>query len=378
MLTRSQETAFIRIMCWYKAKTSKLFRLGGPAGSGKSYLIKLIAEEIGMDDCLLITPTGKASTNLIKAGLTSHTIHSRIYEPIVKKTKVKSESTEDENNSNDAVTKVQEVVTYKLLPSDALAKYKLFIIDEGSMVGEKLLADIMTFDKPILFVGDPNQLTPVNDESVFTDCDYYLTDIVRQSQDSPVIWLSQQILNGSIPLGEFGNSQVRRTEATPDELRYADEVLTDTNASRNKLNNTMRYLSSSIHRYDPLFVVGDKIICRTNQDLKSDLGFTLTNGAQGIITRINQPHRAVPEYDVVMTSTDLGNFKFRGTPNAESLSREGQIAKIEYAYAITVHLSQGSEWDNVIYVSTRHPAKSALYTAVTRAKNSVLVTLPEY
>ena len=378
MLTRSQETAFLRIIVWYKTKTSKVFRLGGPAGSGKSYLIKLIAEKIGMDDCLLITPTGKASTNLIKAGLTAHTIHSRIYEPIIQKNKVKSESTKDENTSNDEVTKVQEVVTYKLLPPDALDKYKLFIIDEGSMVGEKLLADIMTFGKPILLVGDPNQLTPVNDESVFTDCDYYLTDIVRQSQDSPVIWLSQQILNGSIPLGEFGNSQVRRTEATPDELRYADEVLTDTNASRNKLNNDMRPLYVAAHFYDPLFVVGDKIICRTNQDLKSDLGFTLTNGAQGIITRINQLHKVVPEYDVVMTSTELGNFKFRGTSDASLISRDVPMAKIEYAYAITVHLSQGSEWDNVIYVVSKYPTRSALYTAVTRAKNSVLVTLPKY
>ena len=109
MLTRSQETAFLRIMCWYKAKTSKLFRLGGPAGSGKSYLIKLIAEEVGMDDCLLITPTGKASTNLIKAGLTAHTIHSRIYEPIINKNKVKSAATKDENTSNAEAIKVQEI-----------------------------------------------------------------------------------------------------------------------------------------------------------------------------------------------------------------------------------------------------------------------------
>ena len=68
-LTLSQEVAFKRIMSWYNNRESDVFKLGGPAGSGKSYLIALVAEQIGIENCLLITPTGKAANNLIKASL---------------------------------------------------------------------------------------------------------------------------------------------------------------------------------------------------------------------------------------------------------------------------------------------------------------------
>ena len=72
-LTNSQEIAYQRIMSWYRNKESDVFKLGGPAGSGKSYLISLVADAIGVDNCLLITPTGKAANNLIKASLPAHT-----------------------------------------------------------------------------------------------------------------------------------------------------------------------------------------------------------------------------------------------------------------------------------------------------------------
>ena len=80
-MTAGQETACEHIFQWFDNKESKVFRLGGPAGSGKSWLIPLIAEHVGMDSCLFMTPTGKAANRLIKAGLTAHTIHSQIYQP---------------------------------------------------------------------------------------------------------------------------------------------------------------------------------------------------------------------------------------------------------------------------------------------------------
>ena len=403
MLTLSQETAFHRIMSWYNTGISKVFRLGGPAGSGKSYLIKLIAEEVGMSKCLLITPTGKASNNLIKSGLHSHTIHSQIYtassedkikvrgdlEALIDDLSNMSDEELDElEKSGELQRRAEHIhkptiydvnnVEYTLNEPETLEKYQLFIIDEGSMVGDKLLADIMSFNKPVLLVGDPHQLQPVNDVSVFTECDFYLTDIVRQAQGSPVIWLSQQILNGSIPTGAFGTSQVRHGEATLDELRYADEVLTDTNAARDRLNQKIRPLYIPMRELCEPFAIGDKIICRTNQDLKSDAGFVLTNGAQGYLTKLKSISDDRLVYSIVMSSLELGNFSFRGTQRPELFRRDERPAKLELAYAITVHLSQGSEWDNVIYAVSKKLTKSALYTAITRARNSVLVTLPNY
>lgn len=385
MLTNSQEIAYKRIMDWYKNKTSPIFRLGGPAGSGKSYLIRMIAESVGLTSCKLMTPTGKASNNLIKAGLSSHTIHSQIYR--VKSQEVEKEpETEDgnplenllaalKNSEQNNSTYDTESAEFVLKDPSAFYGTPLFIIDEGSMVGQRLLNDILSFNVPVLLVGDPNQLPPVNDNSVYKTCDYYLNEIVRQASGSPVIWLSQQVLTGNLTLGNFGTSQVRKTPATDDELKFADEVLTDTNISRSDLNSRIRKLTMDLRSLNSQFSVGDKIICRTNTDIASSEGFVLTNGAQGKIQKIKHTMHKGQLIDVVMETDELGDFSFIGTSVPEKFPSRLRPPKIEYGYALTVHLSQGSEWNNVIYRVTGRLSKSALYTAVTRAKNSVLVIL---
>ena len=104
-MTNGQETAYSYIMDWYKNRSSLVYRLGGPAGSGKSWLIRLIAEAVGRDKCLLMTPTGKASNNLIKSGLESHTIHSQIY-----RVKRNSEEPEDDGAA-DSVESLMQYLT---------------------------------------------------------------------------------------------------------------------------------------------------------------------------------------------------------------------------------------------------------------------------
>lgn len=384
-LTAGQETARRLVCRWFDRNESMLFRLGGPAGSGKSWLIPLIAEHVGIDKCLFMTPTGKAANRLIKAGLEAHTIHSQIYKVVTPKSN-RSESdmgvTEHIQhvlNYNSAAEpkngpEEEYSVEYKLKSSDSFKNVQLFIIDEGSMVGEKLLTDVMSFGVPILLVGDPNQLKPVNDESVFDKCDYYLTEIVRQAQDSPVIWLSQQILKGSLSVGTFGTCQVRSGGVADSEFAYADQVLTDTNKTRYSLNTYMRNLHFN-RQVRKQFVEGDKIICRTNSIITSDAGFALTNGAQGVINKIMESNEKDALIRCVMGTDELGAFTFIGTAHPERFAPEIRPPKIEHAYAITVHLSQGSEWDNVIYVASGFRSKSSLYTAITRAKQSVLVAL---
>lgn len=385
-MTSGQETAYKHICQWYDEKLSMVFRLGGAAGTGKSWLIPLIAEHVGSRYCLFMTPTGKAANRLIKSGIDAHTIHSQIYQPAnpIAASRIKDMSVTDIYERFSAYTasdhKEEEdaVYEYKLKSPESFYKMKLFIIDEASMVGKQLLADLLTFNVPILLVGDPNQLDPINDETVFDKCDYYLTEIVRQSYNSPVIWLSQQILSGALPNGMFGNCQVRTGGISDNEFFYANQVLTDTNATRDSLNKYMRLLQFNGKRQRNLFVEGDKIICRTNSLITSDLGFSLTNGAQGTIKTIMRSEDRGSLITCSMHTDELGNFDFVGTAFPERFSPECRPPKIEYAYAITVHLSQGSEWDNVIYVlNRRFYTKSGMYTAVTRAKHSVLVAITE-
>ena len=384
-LTAGQETARRLVCRWFDRNESMLFRLGGPAGSGKSWLIPLIADHVGIDKCLFMTPTGKAANRLIKAGLEAHTIHSQIYKIVTPKPTRPESDTEFTdhiqhilNYSSTAEYKGDSEnecsVEYKLKSPDSFKNVQLFIIDEGSMVGEKLLTDVMSFGVPTLLVGDPNQLKPVNDESVFDKCDYYLTEIVRQAQDSPVIWLAQQVLNGSLSVGTFGTCQVRNGGVADSEFAYADQVLTDINKTRSSLNTYMRNLHFN-RQVRKQFIEGDKIICRTNSIITSDAGFALTNGAQGVINKIMESDEKDALIRCVMGTDELGAFTFIGTAHPERFAPEIRPPKIEHAYAITVHLSQGSEWDNVIYVASGYRRKSSLYTAITRAKQSVLVAL---
>lgn len=383
MMTRSQETAFQLFKHWYDNKESMVFKLGGPAGSGKSWLIAQMAEYVGFDNCLMMTPTGKASNNLIKAGLEAHTIHSQIY--VNPNRKASEDDTDDMESSIREYRQAMEYhqiyapyeYKYKLKPRSKLAPFQLFIVDEGSMVGGKLLADILSFNVPVLLVGDPNQLQPVNDTSVFDKCDYYLTEIVRQAQDSPVIWLSQQILARHIPLGVFGTCQVRQGGISDEEFMYADQVLADTNTVRSDLNTYLRnlYFKGSTEHTRLPFIRNDKIICRTNSTIVSSSGFALTNGAQGTISNIYHTDLSGTFLDILMDGADLGMFHYKCTAHPEYFKPEKRPPKIEHAYAITVHLSQGSEWNNVIYVVSNGGGRSSLYTAITRAKQGVLVTI---
>jgi len=371
MLTNGQEEARRLILRWIDSK-GPLFRLGGPAGSGKSYLIPIIAEEVGLDKCVLMTPTGKVANNLLKAGLEARTIHSCIY-------RAKREEIEDEEilSPSPEVEYEEEEIHFYLKPSDAYADKKLFIIDEGSMVGGKLLRDLMSFNVPILMVGDPNQLRPVNDVSVYVQCDYYLSEIVRQAQDSPIIWLSQQILTGNIRPGSAGNCMVRVGPVSDQELMYADVVLADTNKARSELNRRLRHLMlSNIDETDPLswVVEGDTIICRTNMlDVASSEGFMLTNGTLGKVKSIE--HITPYSAQLTLASDELGTYKFAGTMTPLKFPRKARPPVIELGYALTVHLSQGSEWPNVIYQAGMTKDKRAMYTAVTRAKQSLLLAI---
>lgn len=385
-LTASQETAFKRIMDWYKNKESSVFKLGGPAGSGKSYLIALVAEAVGVERCLLITPTGKAANNLIKAALPARTIHSQIYHvqsedgiggldfDSVDGDGFKTLAALLEQNSQNGAT-YDEKITRFCLKEELDPRYELIIIDEGSMVGGNLLKDVMSFGIPVLLVGDPNQLPPVNDTTVFTHCDYYLEEIVRQAQGSPVIYLSQEVLRGHVSVGVYGSCMIRKGPVSDEELCFADIVLTDTNISRSNLNDRMRKLALDFRAQAKPVSIGDRIICRTNTNIVSSEGFSLTNGAQGIIRKIKHTNSSYSLIDLVMSTPDLGEYSFIGTTRPELFPAQLRPPKVEYGYALTVHLSQGSEWPNVIYQQSSFIKKSAMYTAITRAKESVLIAL---
>jgi exodeoxyribonuclease V len=135
-----QQDAALRAAAeWLKRGEPKLFRLFGFAGTGKTTLAKKIAEDI--DGVVAFAAfTGKAALVMRSRGCAdARTIHSLIYRA--------------------SETETGELI-FVLNEDSAVARSKLVIIDECSMVDAELGRDLLSFGKPVLVLGDPGQLPP--------------------------------------------------------------------------------------------------------------------------------------------------------------------------------------------------------------------------
>src|SRR5213075_28224 len=123
----------------------------------------------------------------------------------------------------------QETPTFELWDEAPASKAKLIIIDECSMVDAELARDLMSFGVPLLVLGDPAQLPPIQGGGFFTgtEPDAMLTEVHRQAQDDPIVRMSMDIREGrELEIGRHGESEVvPRSELDPDRVMSADQVL---------------------------------------------------------------------------------------------------------------------------------------------------------
>ena len=105
---------------------------------------------------------------------------------------------------------------------------KLIVVDEGGMIPETMGNDILSFGLPVLVLGDKHQLPPVMGRPIFlTKPDAFLTEIMRQQKDSPIIYLSQLAMYGiEIPYGTYGECRViRKHELTDEDLASSEMII---------------------------------------------------------------------------------------------------------------------------------------------------------
>src|SRR6478736_5211931 len=229
--TPHQQQALTVVAEWLKSKpgsngTQQVFRLFGYAGTGKTTLARHIADEAD-GEVKFAAFTGKAASVMRGKGCRdASTIHSLIYR---------------------ARESGEEIPSFDLYDEAPASKADLIIIDECSMVDAELGRDLLSFGVPVLVLGDPAQLPPVQGGGFFTEGepDAMLTEVHRQAVDDPIVRLSMQVRNGErLALGEYGlTSVVQRSDFDPQRALETDQILVGRNATRRAYNTRLRELN---------------------------------------------------------------------------------------------------------------------------------------
>lgn len=415
-MTDTQSAGIKKIIAWYKqcqsemaAKkplTQQIFRLFGFAGCGKSTLLKYAEMELG-DICTLRAAfTGKAARVMTQKGTPATTIHSLCYkvsEPskeAIDKAKMElfklREAGPGESDvmlwramirTREEAIKEMHRPTFVLNSEGPVRDADLIVLDEVSMVNETMAADLMSFGKPILVLGDPGQLPPIKGEGAFTQAipDVMLTEIHRQAEGSAIIRLATMAREGKfIPFGTYSDTvyKMHKSDLGPEDLLQADQVLCGMNATRLMLNNAMRKAAgrTSILPQDS----DEKIICLRNQN---DIG--LVNGSFLTLKDIEDTDEYKIRADIETDDgTDVGRrsiYKGNFLDHVEFDKDRAQkdhwhkkgLVEATFGSAITVHKAQGSGWKNIVWwddgFGRGEDRNKHAYTAITRAEDGLLI-----
>lgn len=394
-LSNEQIYAIYDLETWWNSLSSQVFEISGSPGTGKTTLILYFIEKLGLslDEVLFVAYTGKAATQMARNGLPGKTIMSVIYDYVKVAARDENGNMIYINNTN----KVKKVGKFQLKEKIG-KKAKLIVVDEAGMVNEAIGKDLLSFGIPVIALGDLNQLPPVFGKSFFLkNPNVILNQIMRQKEGDPIIWLSQQILHGKkIGMGVYGKSAViSKKDLTDRHFTQSDIVLTATNRLRWNVN---QYFRENLRGYKKLDIphIGEKVICRKNNWSKCiENGIYMTNGMTGFVEDVykesfNGKTLSIdfrPDFLTRSYRNVKFDYKHMYTPPSSLLENPEEqsdinpyIDKMEYAYAITTHSSQGSQYSNVLFLKedamrTKEDNKRLFYTAVTRAIDSVTIVI---
>ncbi len=281
------------------------------------------------------------------------------------------------------------------------------IIDELSMVDIVLFAsllDALPIGCRLVMVGDSDQLPPVGAGNVLHDMInskvlpvVELKEVFRQAMESLIVTNAHKIVNGEFPeitrtdkdfffLERNAPIVAAKTvtelcsERLPKAYKYSPtddiQVLCPSRKGEAGTVNLNRLLQAAINppaRYkrehafgQRVFREGDKLMqTKNNYNIPwsgSDKdGLGVFNGDIGILDKIDEvAHTLYIKFD-----DKLAEYPFEGS------------SELEHAYAVTVHKSQGNEFDAVVMPVTgvveQLAYRNLLYTAVTRAKKLIVL-----
>lgn len=360
--------------------------ISGYAGTGKSTLIKFIISALGIDPerVAYIAYTGKAAQVLRNKGCpTAMTAHRLLYKSL--------------QRADGTFIHIPR----ELLNSDC----DIVVVDEVSMLPKQMWELLLSHNVYVIACGDPGQLPPIGEENGILDHPHiFLDEIMRQAAESEIIRLSADIRAGKIIKPYKGSeiNVVRQRDLCDGMFTWADQILCGKNITRHTMNNYYRNM-----RYGediPAPIVGDKVIClKNNWDKITATGDALVNGTIGTIEEIAtypnpwlNPMCIIDFAPETIDETDFRDQAFHellmdyklittkeATVNKENFRifpKQLRPEQFDYGYCITVHKSQGSEYDKVLVleeVLKKADHARWLYTAVTRSAKKLTLVLKD-
>ncbi len=432
--TLEQKCALLEMSHFIKQDNTKdFFILSGAAGTGKTSITTALIGYLNHKAVFynIAAPTGRAARILGRKSKTvNSTIHSLIYN-----TKPNPET--------------GEVVF--VLKTNTVSDFSIFIIDEASMISSKtqnetgslfkssnsLLSDLISYVKSgnssnkIIFMGDRNQLPPVNENESMALCEEYLTnrfslvgtsqlltEVKRQEDGSYVLKNAISIREGiennlsKVPLQDIPKYSIRSASQT-----YVQEFLANGNDAVVSIGAT--------HNMNTLFnkLVREKIYgCSVKLIEKDDLllvvqtwkrnGFQLYSGDHLTVLEVDLnaielvaglhfvpvkllsaslegKREEIEDYLLLDSILNPGGLKmeqenklrherftknkvYRASGNTSDDRYVGAI-RAAYGHSITCNKAQGGEWDKVYINSYYMPTLRYQYTAVTRAKKELIM-----
>lgn len=368
-----------------KSLTENITIITGGPGTGKTTIIKAITRlyqdlnnlslKEAVEEIALLAPTGRAAKRLSEGtNLPATTIHRFL--------KWNKETNEFAINEYDK------------------AKQKLIIIDETSMIDINLLASLLkglTDNIKLILVGDDNQLPSVGPGEILKDlikskliATIKLNLLYRQKEDSYINKLAEEIRTNNLSETFIDKkSDYQFLECSSINIKQSLENICKQLIEKkynykkfqimapmyagivgiDSLNKTLQEVFNpkdkekiEIESGDVVFRENDKILQLTN--MPDDNVF---NGDIGIIEKIIPANISESKKNEIYVDYDGNIVKY--------LPKD--FNKIKHGYIISIHKSQGSEFDTVILPISKYYKrmlyKKLIYTAITRAKRKLII-----
>lgn len=384
------------------AFNGEVMRAFGYAGTGKTTIIRELAKRRHVK---VATYMGKATQVLRDKGVKAVTIYSMIYRSVEQSRDEldelieRLEKTTATKQRKRLEQRILELKIYLRNPKFELNPNAfeddwpdLIVIDECSMVNEQIAEDLLSFGIPLAVFGDPGQLPPIDGVGYFMQQkpDVMLTEIHRQAKDNPIIQMATAVREGrGLSIGSYGKSSVTNVMPHDDAVwelhkRGQDEQLI---VGRTKIKDAYNKKARRAYKFVGDFPnVNKSLICLRNNH---EIG--LLNGSQWVVQEVednddNVLHLVLRDEHGDRTITcdawkdvfTLGENEFK---NSMSYRERCEAEEFDYAYAITCHRAQGSEWLKVFVLDElplwkrdgNNEHLKWLYTAITRAQEKVTI-----